>query len=109
MTEQVLFVLAALSAGELHGYGIAREVEELSGGEVRLAVGTLYGVLSRLSEQGLIEQTREVEVSGRRRRYYVLTGLGETALREEIARMHATANALGSRVALGVRPRPGTA
>ncbi len=109
MTEQALFVLAALSAGELHGYGIARDAEELSEGKVRLSAGTLYGVLTRLSEQGLIEQTREEDVGGRRRRYYALTGSGATALRDETARMRATADALSARAALRAQPIPGTA
>lgn len=109
VTEQALFVLAALSAGEAHGYGIARDVEDLSGGAVKLSAGTLYGVLTRLCEQGLIEQTREEEVGGRRRRDYALTGLGATALRAETARIRATADALSARAALGAKPCPGSA
>ena len=83
--------------GELHGYGIARDVEELSDGRVRLAAGTLYGALNRLTEAGLIAQTGEQEVGGRRRRYYSLTSIGEAALAEEAARLRSTAAALSSR------------
>lgn len=106
MTEQALFILAALASGELHGYGIARDVEELSGGRVKLTAGTLYGALSRLAEEGLIAQTREQEVGGRRRRYYRLTSLGETMLDEEAARLRSTAAALSARAALRADPRP---
>ena len=41
MTEQALFILASLAMGELHGYGIAQDAEELSDGRVRLTAGTV--------------------------------------------------------------------
>lgn len=99
MTEQGLLILASLAPGERHGYGIAQDAEELSGGRVRLTAGTLYGALGRLSADGLVEQTREDVVDGRRRRYYRLTGAGRTALTEETARLRALVAALGPRVA----------
>src|SRR5918998_3764175 len=46
------FVLASLLDGPLHGYAIAARAEELSGGEVRLTAGTLYGALERMTGQG---------------------------------------------------------
>jgi DNA-binding PadR family transcriptional regulator len=46
------FVLAALLEGPLHGYAIMKRAEEMSGGRVRLATGTLYAALDRLTEQG---------------------------------------------------------
>jgi DNA-binding PadR family transcriptional regulator len=104
VTEQALFILASLTREELHGYGIARDVEELSGGRVKLTAGTLYGALNRLTDDGLIEQTREQEVGGRRRRYYRLTSRGETALDEETARLRSTVAALSARV--DPTPRP---
>jgi PadR family transcriptional regulator, regulatory protein PadR len=108
VTEQALFILASLAEGELHGYGIARDVEELSDGRVKLTAGTLYGALNRLADEGLIAQTREQEVGGRRRRYYRLTSVGRTALEAETARLRATAAALSARAAAApsTRPRP---
>jgi PadR family transcriptional regulator, regulatory protein PadR len=106
VTEQALFILAGLARGELHGYGIARDVEELSGGRVRLTAGTLYGALNRLTEEGLIAETREQEVGGRRRRYYRLTSRGESALAEEAARLRSTAAAVSARVAMDADPSP---
>jgi len=105
VTEQTLFILASLARDELHGYGIARDVEELSNGRVTLTAGTLYGALNRLTEDGLIAQTREQLVDGRRRRYYRLTGAGQEVLAEEAARLHSTAAAVGARVA-ATTPRP---
>lgn len=102
MTEQALYILASLARGECHGYGIARDAEDLSGGRVRLTAGTLYGALGRLATEGLLEPAGEREVQGRRRRYYRITGAGRTALAEEVDRLRSTAAALGAR--LGTAP-----
>lgn len=107
MTEQALYILASLAHGELHGYAIARDVEQLSGGGVTLTAGTLYGALNRLTEQGLVAPTEERQVQGRRRRYYRLTADGHTALTVEVERLRSTAAVLGARIATG--PIPGLA
>ena len=101
-----MFILASLTAGELHGYGIARDVEELSEGRVQLTAGTLYGALNRLTADGLITESGEQVVQGRRRRYYRLTSAGQALLVEEAARLRSTAAALGARSTIGRRPRP---
>jgi PadR family transcriptional regulator, regulatory protein PadR len=106
MTEQALLVLASLATGEMHGYGIAGDVEALSSGRVRLAAGTLYGVLSRLTADGLIAHTREETVGGRLRRYYELTDAGRAVLAVEAGQLRATAAAVDARVAAGARLRP---
>src|SRR5687767_6793061 len=107
MTEQATYILASLAQGELHGYGIARDVEELSDGRVRLTAGTLYGALNRLSADGLVEPAGERQVQGRRRRYYRLTAAGRAELSAEVERLRSAAAALGARVA--IRPTPGLA
>lgn len=111
MTEQALFILASLAQGELHGYAIARDVEQLSEGGVTLTAGTLYGALNRLVDQGLVEPAGERQVQGRRRRYYRLTAPGHAALTAEVERLRSTAAALSSRVASRPisRPAPGLA
>jgi DNA-binding PadR family transcriptional regulator len=106
VTEQALFILASLSRGELHGYGIARDVEEISEGLVKLTAGTLYGALNRLTEDGLVAQAREEVVNGRRRRYYRLTTAGQGALSEEAARLRSTAAAVSARAATAADPSP---
>jgi len=106
MTEQAMFILASLAGGELHGYGIARDVDELSEGRVRLTAGTLYGALNRLVAEGLVAQTREEVVEGRRRRYYRLTPAGREALAEETARLRKVAAALGSRIGARAARKP---
>ena len=82
MTGQAFFVLTALADGPRHGYGIVGEVAGLSGGRVRLKIGSLYGVLDRLAAEGLIEPDREEAHDGRLRRYYRLTRDGRGALAE---------------------------
>jgi DNA-binding PadR family transcriptional regulator len=115
MTRAAFFVLTALADQPRHGYGILREVEELSDGEVQLRVGTLYGVLDRLTADGLIVLDREEVQQGRLRRYYRLTDDGVAALDAEAERMAAGAGAAKRRIAEGRRaggtadPAPGSA
>ena len=98
------FVLASLLDGPLHGYAIAARAEELSGGEVRLTAGTLYGALERMSGQGLVEFDREETVDGRLRRYYRITGAGRETVTAEADRLAAAA-----RVVQRPGPRPSVA
>jgi PadR family transcriptional regulator PadR len=100
MTGQAFFVLTALAAGPRHGYGIVREVAELSRGRVRLKIGGLYGVLDRLAGEGLIEPDREEAHDGRLRRYYRLTRDGRHALAEEAELRAASARVVRARLGL---------
>ena len=106
MRQAAFFVLTALADQPRHGYGILREVEDLSDGTVQLRVGTLYGVLDRLTADGLIVLDREEVHEGRLRRYYRLTGEGTAALDAEAERMAAGASAAKQRIAEG-RKAPG--
>ena len=85
--EPSYFVLASLLDGPLHGYAIIQHAEELSDGRVRLATGTLYTALDRLTGEGYVELVREEIVNGRIRRSYGLTSSGAGALRAEASRM----------------------
>jgi PadR family transcriptional regulator PadR len=87
MREPTYFVLAALLDGPLHGYAIIKRAEELSGGRVRLATGTLYTALDRLTDEGCVRLVSEGVVAGRVRRSYGLTDEGAAALRAEAQRM----------------------
>ena len=100
MTGQAFFVLTALADGPRHGYGIVREVAELSKGKVRLQIGSLYGVLDRLANEGLIEPDREETHDGRLRRYYRLTRDGRLALAEEAEIRAASARVVRARLGL---------
>jgi PadR family transcriptional regulator, regulatory protein PadR len=83
MREPTYFVLASLLDGPLHGYAIIQRTAELSYGRVRLATGTLYTALDRLTAEGYVELVREEIVNGRARRSYGLTRSGAGALRAE--------------------------
>ena len=87
LREPTYFVLASLLGGPLHGYAIIKRAEELSGGRVRLATGTLYTALDRLTADGHIQLVSEETVGGRIRRSYGLTEDGAAALRAEAQRM----------------------
>ncbi|MCP3988825.1 MAG: PadR family transcriptional regulator [Actinomycetia bacterium] len=90
MREPTYFVLLTLLGGPLHGYGIAKRAEALSEGRVRLAAGTLYGALDRLTDQGLISVDSEDLVNGRRRRYYRISQSGRQAVLAEVERMRSS-------------------
>ena len=105
MREPTYFILAALQDEPLHGYAIIQRAGELSGGRVRLATGTLYAALDRLTGEGQIEVVDEQIVNGRARRSYALTGEGRAVLREEAARLAAAARLVIGRAArTQVRP-----
>jgi transcriptional regulator len=97
-----LLILALVDEQALHGYDIARQIEERSSGTLRFTLASLYATLYRLEERGLL-RGRWVERAGqRRRRYYRITETGKTILarqREEWGRFIAAL----SQVA-GVRP-----
>ncbi|MFH1278487.1 MAG: helix-turn-helix transcriptional regulator [Candidatus Eisenbacteria bacterium] len=69
-------VLAILSEGESYGYAILKRVDELSGGELRWTDGMLYPLLHRLERKGYVKAVWGRSETGRRRKYYRLTGAG---------------------------------
>jgi PadR family transcriptional regulator PadR len=91
------FVLASLLDGPLHGYAIAGRAEELSGGDVRLTAGTLYGALERMAARGLVELDREEIVEGRLRRYYRISDRGRDRVLREADRLAAAARVVRRR------------
>src|SRR5688572_27941664 len=80
LPASVFHILVALADGELHGYGIMKEVAARTEGKVRLGPGTLYGSIKRLIEDGLIEESDsrpDPDLDDERRRYYRLTDFGQ--------------------------------
>ena len=89
MTETGFYILFCLQKPN-HGYGIVQKVEKLTDGEIRLAPGTMYGSLSKMEKDGLIQFVGEEE----KRKIYVITDLGTEVLELElkrIKRLYATA------------------
>ncbi|SDT50765.1 transcriptional regulator, PadR family [Paenibacillaceae bacterium GAS479] len=83
LTETVYYVLLAL-VEPAHGYLIMQKVEELSGGQVKMAAGTLYGAIENLGKQQLIQP---VQSEDSRRKVYVITSRGTELLRLDFERM----------------------
>jgi DNA-binding PadR family transcriptional regulator len=91
LSPAMFHVLVALADGGGHGYAIMKEVEELTGGTVRLSTGTLYGIIKRLLADGLIRETSAAAAGGdERRRSYSLTPFGKDVARAEAARLEQT-------------------
>ena len=84
LTESTYYILLSLHTPQ-HGYGIMQQTEQLSGGRVRLAAGTLYGALNSLCEKGWIVPLPMQAES--RKKEYQLTEAGLTVLRKELQRL----------------------
>ena len=85
LTEAVYYILLSLLE-PLHGYGIIQNVEQLSGGRVRLAAGTLYGAINTLLEKGWI--TALTGEADSRKKEYIITETGREMLRKELQRLN---------------------
>ena len=84
LTEAVYYILLSLCKPQ-HGYGIMQQTEQMSGGRVRLAAGTLYGALSNLCEKRWIESLPGEP--GSRRKEYQITPVGKQILWTELGRL----------------------
>ncbi|MFG1921669.1 PadR family transcriptional regulator [Cryptosporangium sp. NPDC048952] len=110
MREPTYFILAALQDEPLYGYAIIKQAEVLSQGRVRLATGTLYSALDRLTAEGFVRVVREEIVNGRARRYYETTPEGQAALKAEAAHLANAAKVVTDRAAsMTRRPAAGLA
>jgi DNA-binding PadR family transcriptional regulator len=88
LSAPVFHVLIAMADGDKHGYAILKEVEERTGGKVRLSAGTLYAIIKRLLNDGFIEEIEERPAEDdERRRYYTLTAFGRKVAAAEAQRM----------------------
>jgi len=89
LSEATFFILLSLAQEPRHGYAILKDVETLSQGRITLSTGTLYGALSRLLDQGWIERLADdlPEDSGRPRKRYRLTDIGQRIVRAETERL----------------------
>jgi PadR family transcriptional regulator PadR len=91
-----LMVLKTLDVlGPLHGYGIARRIEQISGDILTLNQGTLYPVLLRLEQEGSIASEWGVSENNRRARFYRLTRDGRKRLQAETRSWEQTAAIIG--------------
>mgnify|MGYP002529998320 CR=1 FL=1 len=82
LTDAVFYILLALRRPN-HGYGVVQQVEQMTGGRLILGPGTLYTILARFQEEGLIVETA---VEGRKRTY-AITERGRALFRQELSRL----------------------
>ena len=79
-----LMVLKTLEAmGSLHGYGIARRIEQISGDRLVLNYGSVYPALVKLEQEGCIASEWGISENNRKAKYYRLTAAGRKQLRKE--------------------------
>ena len=91
MTLKTLEVL-----GSLHGYGIARRIEETSSNRLTLNYGTLYPALLKLEQEGFIKAEWKQSENNRRAKYYALTASGRKQLARETREWHQTAGLIAA-------------
>lgn len=80
--------------GPLHGYGLARRIEQTSGGRLTINYGTLYPALLRLEQEGHVAAEWGVSDNNRRAKYYRLTRAGRRRLEQEAREWEQTASLL---------------
>lgn len=79
-----LLILKALQLGPLHGLGVARRVEQITGGTFQVKPGSLFPALHRLEERGWLKSEWGASESNRKAKYYRLTAAGKSQFRTEV-------------------------
>jgi DNA-binding PadR family transcriptional regulator len=105
LTPAVFHILLALADQDRHGYAIILDIAGRTDGAMRLGTGTLYTAISRLLEQGVIEEPDErpaADEDDERRRYYRLTPFGRDVANAEARRLAALVKMARSRGITGV-------
>lgn len=90
LTPAMFHVLIALADGEKHGYAIIKEVARRTEGRLRIGAGTLYALIRRFVEDGVIEESStrpDPALDDERRRYYRLTAFGRAVAAAEADRL----------------------
>jgi DNA-binding PadR family transcriptional regulator len=106
LAPAVFHILLALLDGERHGYALKREIARRTDGKLTLGAGALYGSISKMLAQGLIEESDDrpdPHLDDERRRYYRITAFGRRVAQAEAARMrelvHLASSKLGPQTA----------
>jgi transcriptional regulator len=89
-----LLILKALSAGELHGLGVSRRIEQITKGTFSVQPGSLFPALHRLEEAGALTSSWQPSENNRRAKYYALTKTGRKRLGDETAQWNRVAVAI---------------
>jgi transcriptional regulator len=89
-----LLILKALGSGELHGLGVSRRIEQITGGTFLVQPGSLFPALHRLEEAGWLTATWQPSENNRRAKYYALTRTGRRQLEKETEQWQRVAGAM---------------
>jgi len=89
-----LLILKALATGELHGLGVSRRIEQITGGTFVVRPGSLFPALHRLEEAGWLASTWQPSENNRRAKYYALTRAGRKRLSDETSEWNRIALAM---------------
>lgn len=105
LSPAVFHLLLALAEEDRHGYAIMRDIEERTGGLVKIGPGMLYGSIKWLLEEQLIKEApkRAPTKEDERRKYYRLTRNGLAVVKAEAARLEAAVGLARARKVLGKR------
>ena len=96
-----LMVLQTLAAmGDLHGYGIARRIEQISGNAILLNQGTIYASLVRLQQRGWISALWGTSSNNRRAKFYSITRRGRKQLTSDAAQWQRLSDVMGRLLAM---------
>ena len=87
LSESYYYILLCLSKGPNHGYGIMQLTDSLSGGDVKIGSGTMYGATSNMMKKGWIEEIVSEDRGLERKRLYRLTEEGVKAFNDEVSRL----------------------
>lgn len=87
LSESYFYILLCLSKGANHGYGIMKQTEVLSQGQVKIGSGTMYGATSNMIKKGWIKEIVSDEAGAEKKRLYTLTPEGNEAFKAEVERL----------------------
>ena len=90
-TLSLMVLRTLLTMGGQHGYGIARRIEQTSGGRLAINYGTLYPALLKLEQEGLIASSWGVSENNRKAKFYTLTKAGRKQVEHETRQWEDTA------------------
>jgi PadR family transcriptional regulator, regulatory protein PadR len=99
-TLDIMVLQTLATMGTMHGYGIARRIEQISGDEILLNQGTIYAALVRLQQRGWIDAEWGTSDNNRKAKYYDITRSGRKQLAEDAAHWERLARVMGRVLAM---------
>jgi transcriptional regulator len=99
-TLDLMVLQTLVTMGSMHGYGIARRIEQVSGDEILLNQGTIYASLVRLQQRGWIAAEWGTSDNNRKAKYYSITRSGRKQLAEDAAYWHRLSRVMGRVLAM---------